>query len=677
MDLQTYQDRFRSLIELEQEEEMRRHEQEMKNLTGEERQDRGRCLLDMRAVSSTSGFSEEVRVRYERADGSPLGEHEFGTGNLVQVSKNKPLQENNPTATVWSCDRRSVTLSFRNDPPGWATSGRLRLDLYVDNVTYQRMLDALFLLPGLTHEQEPLLDILLGSAPEESSDSPSPEPLNPELNQAQREAVRRARDADNLFLIHGPPGTGKTVTLSELIAQSVQEGESVLATAASNVAVDNLTEYLLEYDLNVVRVGHPARTTPRLREHTLDAQLEDNPTYQKSEEYRREALDLIGEKRELTTPSPRWRRGMSDGEILARADEGNGARGVSQQRLREMARYIEIDDRIDDFFQRSDELEDEAIQELLREADVVCTTNSTAGTDLLAGLRFDLLTIDEATQATEPSCLIPITKTNKLVMAGDHRQLPPTVLSEEAASRGLDRSLFERMADEWGDRIIEPLNVQYRMHQDIMNFPSREFYDHPLKAHHSVANHSLADLPGVNHRESRDPLIRALRPRPVFSWIDTSGLDSPDVQRQGSTSRINPVEQDLLATLWERVKQTGLSPVRAGIITPYKDQARDLRRRLDEPELEIKTVDGFQGREKDLIIISFVRSNPEGEIGFLYEPRRLNVSLTRARRKLVLVGDRDTLSETDVYRRLGDYVSEHGEIIELDSMETLREGALR
>ncbi|MFB6355077.1 MAG: IGHMBP2 family helicase [bacterium] len=663
MKLDNYQEKFERLIELEQEEEMKRHEREMKRLSALEREEKGRCLVNMSIGEQREGMGDEILVTYEKEDSKDLPDHEIQVGDLVQTSKKYPLDEDNPTGTVWSRSRDSITVSMTGEPPKWAQA-HVRIDLYVDNITSQRMKDALFLLSGLSREQDSLKQVLLGEKTPYFEDlERDPEFKRTELNESQERAVRRAMEAREVALVHGPPGTGKTVTLSEVIYQAVQRGNEVLATTASNIAVDHLLIQLIDLGLDVVRIGHPARTLPSLRNHSLDVLVEETEAYRKSQGYREEAMDLVEERREYTAPRGKYRRGMSNDQIHSLAEQNRGNRGLPPETIQEMSSYLELSEEIDELFDRCDQLEEEATDEVIENADVVCTTNSTAGSDILSGYRFDWLCIDEATQATEPSCLIPITKAKKLVMAGDHRQLPPTVLNTDAREGGLQETMFERLMYRWNESISRRLNVQYRMHEDIMDFSSEQFYDGELDADESVCTHTLENLPEYEHSGIQGEYREVVRPRPVVQWLDTSSHRGSERQREGSTSWCNPVQAELTEEIARSFLEAGVKPKDLAIITPYSDQQDLLTDRLTVEELEIDTVDGFQGREKELVVIDFVRSNHEGEVGFLYDARRLNVSLTRARRKLVLVGDFATLQSQQLYRNLYDYVRNRGEII--------------
>jgi predicted DNA helicase len=375
---------------------------------------------------------------------------------------------------------------------------------------------------------------------------------------------------------------------------------------------------------------------------------------------RRQAFELKDQQEECTYPSGRWRRGMSNEKIKELAEEGRGSRGVGVDKIREMAEWIELDEQIDSYFEEADRLREEAMAEVFEQADVVCTTNATAGGDLLEERHFDVLVLDEATQATEPSCLIPITLADRVVMAGDHRQLPPTVLSEEAAGEGLRMSLFERLADrDFGDRIRSMLTRQYRMNEEIMTFPSLEFYDGQLEADPKVRHHTLDDL-DVDVASFDPDYADILAPREPCIFVDTAGVDAPERSRQGSNSRENPFEANLVVEMAENLLEAGLYERELAVISPYWDQVDRIREDLDRDGVEVKTVDGFQGREKEVVLISLVRSNPDREVGFLRDVRRFNVALTRARRKAVVVGDSATVASVDVLGRFVDYAERVG-----------------
>ena len=671
---QQYANRLSGLVELERKEEMRRHEQEIQALSGRERERRGRALLNMRGRDEGKGLGGHL-VKFMRTQkGQPLPDTELRVGDLVMISKKDPLRDDNPTGTVTQVTNYSVTASFeRKSRPlsGWVFGRGLRVDLYVNDITYQRMQDALAQLPTADGPLAHLRDVCTGTAartPTEAADVDAWH--NETLNPSQRDAVREALATDDVHLIHGPPGTGKTTTAVEGVRQCVDRGDSVLATAASNTAVDNVVEMLVEQGVNVVRLGHPARVSPTLQAHTLDARIEDNETYQRSQARREEAFDVLDRQGDYTVPSGRWRRGMSDDKIKALAEEGRGSRGVPPEKIEEMAEWLRLRERADELFAEAERLEQEAIDEVLGAADVVCSTNATAGRDLLQNHMFDTLVIDEATQATAPSCWIPMVHARRAILVGDHKQLPPTILNPEAAESGLQYTLFERLArhhetdPDAPDAIRSLLRTQYRMHETIMDFSSRRFYDDRLEADDSVRRHTLAGL-GVGGEAFPEVRRDILDPDAPLVFVDTSGIDALERQRSGSHSRENPTEAAIVAALVEDLLAAGIDPSQVAVISPYDDQGDRVEGRIDVEGVEVDTVDGFQGREKEVVLVSLVRSNDEGQIGFLDEPRRFNVALTRARRKAVIVGDASTVTTADVFDAVVRYADTEGRVVRL------------
>lgn len=652
-----YVEEYKILVELEREEAMRHHENEITELSGYQREDRGRAVMEMRGQDAGETLGG-VQVKFlKQSKGTELPETEISVGDRVMVSKQDPLSEDTPTGTVTQITNYSITVVFETEPPEFVFREGLRIDLYVNDVVFQRMLDALETCHHASGRLVRLRNIISGQE--------TPQPVEEELsckdetlNTSQQEAVRRAMAAADFFLIHGPPGTGKTTTLIEVIRQAIDAGESVLATAASNTAVDTVVSFLADQDIDVVRVGHPARVTDRLHEQTLTSRIKSNERYQEAESVREEAFELKERQDELTAPSGKYRRGMSNERITKLADEESTARGVPAEKIQEMAEFLEVDDEIDQLFEKAEQLEQEAIQEELLAADVVCTTNASAGRDMFAEMEFDRLVIDEATQATEPSCLIPLVMADMVVMAGDHRQLPPTVRSQEATHRGLKQSLFEKLADRHGESIKAMLTTQYRMHERIMAFPNKEFYDGQLVADEIVATHTLADI-GVEVQQLPSPMDSIIDPSEPVVFVDTKETDTAERTRKGSTSKENIEEAEIVSSITDACLDVDVQADSIAVIAPYQDQVDRLRSMIAD-DIEVQTVDGFQGREKAVVVLSLTRSNEAGQIGFLDNIRRLNVSLTRARRKVIVIGDGSTISNHPVYDRYRSFVHDNG-----------------
>jgi predicted DNA helicase len=650
MDDNEYIKHFTELVELEREEQMRQHEEEMRRLSGREREERGRAFLLMKGKSQDLGLGGKHLVKFRKqTPGTTLPESEIEVGDLVLISKTSLWDEDNPLGTVAEKTSYSITVAFDDVPPGFVYRKDLRIDLFVNDITFQRMFEALKHFKRLPRWRK---NKLLGNTPPEFAKVGKIDFFTAGLNKSQEEAVVRSLAARDFFLIHGPPGTGKTITCVEIIAQLINRGNRILTSADSNVAVDNLVERLDKIGVKVVRIGHPARIIPSLRRRSLDYLVQDEPEYGKAQEFRKRAYELKEHMKRFIMPEMRWRRGLSDEEIMQLASEGKTTRGIPQKKIEGMRKWLDLKQELDRLFSDARDLEECAIKRIIKAAEVICATNSTAGSEILKGEKFDFAVIDEATQSTEPSTLIAALKAKRFIMAGDHKQLPPTILNEEAAGRSFTRSLFERLLALHGDKIRVMLAVQYRMNEEIAEFPNREFYEGKLKADEQVGRHTLVDiLP-----ESVDVEYEDIKP---FVFIDT-GDEFAERVKKGSTSRHNPGEAKLVKDIAERLLNIGIKPEDLAIISPYDDQVALIKRMLRVDGLEIKTVDGFQGREKEVVIVSFVRSNKSGNIGFLSDLRRLNVSITRAKRKLVLIGDSNTLESEGCYKRLVALAKERG-----------------
>ena len=657
-----YIDRFRNLVDLEREQEMKEHERSILNLSAEQRESQGKAVLHLKGRDEGMALEGKLVKFLRQHQGEQLPETEISVGDLVMVSRKDPLMDNNPTGTVVEKTSYSITVAF-DQPRSFLFSEGLRMDLYVNDITYQRMKGALTKLRKAEDRQALLRNIFIGIDQPASSDKAEiGQWHNDQLNESQKQAVAESLGAEDVHLIHGPPGTGKTTTAIEVIQQAAADGDTVLATAASNMAVDNMVDFLVSQDVDTVRVGHPARVTPQLKEHTLDSFLQQHPKNEQAEDLRDEAFELKEQQDEYTHPSGKYRRGMSNEKITKLAEEGGSSRGVSEEKIQEMARWIELQDNIDELFEQADLLREQAVEDILSSQQVICTTNSTAGSELLAGREFDLLVIDEATQATEPSCLVPISHAQKVIMAGDHRQLPPTVKSKEAAQKGLATTLFERMAEAYPEK-KSLLDTQYRMHEKIMGFSSSEFYDGHIKADVGAAKHTLTDF-DLDTNVFDNDVSPILDPDEPLTFVDTSAMDARERSRQGSTSKENPDEALLVAKLTDNLLRSGMAAEDIAVISPYSDQVDLMDRKIDVEDVEVKTVDGFQGREKEVVLISLTRSNGKNSLGFLEDVRRLNVSLTRAKRKLIVVGDVNTITSHETYQHFVDYVQEQGALVQ-------------
>ena len=473
--------------------------------------------------------------------------------------------------------------------------------------------------------------------------------IDENLNRSQKKAIENALSCENFFLIHGPFGTGKTRTLVELISQETRQNHKVLATAESNAAVDNILERLMDNKkLTLTRLGHPQRVSKHNITQTLAYKVENHKLNKKIKKIYKNIDNLIEKRKVHTRPSPQYRRGFSDYEILHNASRGKGGRGISSEKMKSMAKWIEINQEIDEAHDDIKRIENRMIKEIVDSSDVILATNSSSALESIARVKFDVAIIDEASQATIPSVLIPIAKAHRFILAGDHKQLPPTIISDRAGE--LSKTLFEELIRMYPFK-SQLLNIQYRMNSLLMKFPNEEFYNNGLKSDSSVDDITINDILNGNHEEE------------VLLFIDTSDVDMEgETHLKDSKSIINSLEAEISVGIARDYIDAGIGEDDIGIISPYADQVKIIQ---EQTPVEVKTVDGFQGREKEIIIISTVRSNENGNIGFLRDLRRLNVAITRAKRKLVIIGNKNTLQVDPTYERLINFCENRGLLIKI------------
>jgi ATP-dependent RNA/DNA helicase IGHMBP2 len=577
----------------------------------------GACLTGLAIRDETSGFGGRTVVTLGKRDRRlELPWTRLNSGTPIVLSEELNQKDVGCRGVVTNRDRETITVALSDAPEPEADRPTFRLDLSSDEISRQRQRDALR--RAASSEKKRLAGFKRKLVGEEAPVFNPPKDWRPlsALDASQREAVGHALAAEDVAIIHGPPGTGKTTTVVELIRQAIRRGEKVLACAPSNLAVDNMLEKLIAGGERALRIGHPARVLPELQEHTLDVQVESHPDLQLAREWTKQAWSLRRQAGKFTRTAPQ-----------------PGAR----RELRDEAKQLLDDAR---------RIESRLVEHLLDSATVICATLTGLDDELLRDRQFDLVVIDEAGQATEPPCWIPLVRCQRLVLAGDHCQLPPTILSNEAKREGFHISLMERLIELHGNAISKRLTTQYRMHEQIMQFSSDEFYDSSLIAAKTVSQRLLADLPGV----IASPLTQT-----ALRFIDTAGSSCEEQAEVEGSSRENPGEAEFVARQVRELLAAGVIASEIAVITPYAAQARLLRQLIEDRAVEIDTVDGFQGREKDVVVISLVRSNAKGELGFLSDTRRMNVALTRARRKLIVFGDSATLANHEFYMRLLEY----------------------
>lgn len=579
----------------------------------------GRALTGLVVREEDAGLGGRLLLTFGKRDTSlPLPPTRLQPGSPVLLTCPHEGQPVAIRGVVFARDANTLRVAVEEDEV--PEDETWRVELSADEVSRRRQKAAMAAARSATRSRfAELRDVLLGRRDPEFGEAEPLTPLDPLLNESQRGAIALALAARDVAILHGPPGTGKTTAVVELIRQAVRRGERVLACAPSNLAVDNLLEKLLAAGEEPVRLGHPARVSEPLREHVLDELAERHPDARQARKFYKQA-------RALFRKAGKWTR--------AKPEPGERAS------LRREGRAL-IDD--------ARKLEDRAVERILDAAPILCATLTGLNADLLGKRTFDLVVIDEACQTPEPACWIAIGRAKRIVLAGDHRQLPPTVLSLEASRKGFSISLLERLVAHYGAAVTRRLRVQYRMHEAIAGFSAAEFYESDLVADESVKAHLLRDLPGV----ANGPLTET----PV-QYTDTAGAGYDE--EEVNDSRRNPQEAALVAKKVRELLAAGLTGEQIAVIAPYSAQVKLLRELLPVPGLEIDSVDGFQGREKEAVVYSMVRSNPEGDVGFLADVRRTNVALTRARRKLIVIGDSATLAHHPFYQRLLTYFEDLG-----------------
>ncbi|MBP8806562.1 MAG: AAA family ATPase [Kofleriaceae bacterium] len=546
-----------------------------------------------------------------------LGEVRLGPGDPIVLWRQAPTEPDVVRGVIARPERGELIVLVTGDLPDAIVDAGCNLDVEAPESSFERGDRAIARARAAkpTSALARMLDVLHGQRPAARRRSTPWTSFDRDLDDAQRAAVDGALHSDDVALIHGPPGTGKTRTLVEVIRHAVAAGQQVLVTAPSNTAVDNLGERLLAAGVAALRLGHPARIAPALEARSLDA--------------------LVA---------------ASDGARLAR-DLGDRARDERRAALATRGadardRWAEV--RALERDARAALAEAEA--HLLATAPVLLATCAGADHHALGDRVFPLVVIDEATQAPDPLALVALARGERVVLAGDPHQLPPTVLDPDAARAGLGTTLFERRAAAAG----APMLVQqHRMHADIMAFPSVSKYGGALVAAPAVGAHTLIDLGVVDDPERGQALW--LLDTAGKDWTDRRGGPDEGEADRRDPSTWNPEQAERIAREVRRLLGRGLAPTDLAVIAAYDAQVRRLRALLARERaagLEIATVDGFQGREKEAVIVDTVRSNPDGELGFLTDTRRMNVALTRARRFLLVVGDSATLAGHPYYQAL-------------------------
>jgi ATP-dependent RNA/DNA helicase IGHMBP2 len=618
------------LLKQEWQEDLAQYKKKFLNTSLADKKKEGITWHPIQVKKAKIGMGERLLVEIEKLDQSQNSAFQSGKSvAFFSTQEGYASSENRVNGVINQVKKDTMIVTLQADElPEWMDNSRLGVDLLFDEASYREMEFALKrVIEADNLRLKELKETLLGERTPVFSENTRSE--SEDLNFSQNQACLKIANAKDVAIIHGPPGTGKTTTLIRAISEATEKGLSVLVCAPSNAAVDLLVEKLTDSGISTLRLGHPARVEEKILNQTLDAKTAFHESYRDLKKLRKEIdqyLKLAKQYKRNFGPEERRQRKLLFDEV-----------GRIREAAKHLEEYISFD--------------------IFQKTQVFACTLVGASSYHLKGMTFDVVFIDEAAQGLEAATWIPILKAKKVVFAGDHLQLPPTIKSFEAAKEGLAVTLMEKVIQR-KPQVAELLQVQYRMKAEIMGFSNAYFYGGKLKAAENTDLH-------VFENEA------------VLEWIDTAGAGYTDRQEEESLSTFNPEEASFTCKyLNDLIKRIGISKFKEngwtiGLIAPYSAQVRYLRTLIfetfDYPNLKafadlitIDTVDGFQGQERVLMIISLTRSNEKGEIGFLADERRMNVAITRAKRKLVLIGDSSTLAINPFFDSLLGYFEEKG-----------------
>ncbi|HJC93047.1 MAG TPA: AAA family ATPase [Candidatus Phocaeicola excrementigallinarum] len=578
---------------------------------------RGMCWYPLNIGRSYYNALNQLVVEVERREDKDI-EHVFEYGRPVcffSQDLSGKLSYLNFVATVNYVDEDRMVVILPDADALLALQGRevLGVQLYFDETSYRLMFEALKqVISARNNRLAELRDIFHGSRPLSVF---SFQPVRfPWLNRTQEDAVNKVLHAKDVAIVHGPPGTGKTTTLVEAIYETLHRENQVLVCAQSNMAVDWISEKLVDRGVSVLRIGNPSRVNDKMLSFTYERRFESHPDYPQLWSIRKAIRELYSQ-------------------------------------LRKASNRESVRTKINSLKDRATDLEIRINESLFSEARVIACTLAGSANRVLVGQKYGTVFVDEAAQALEAACWIAIRKADRVILAGDHCQLPPTVKCVEAARQGLGHTLMQAVVKNKPDA-VSLLKVQYRMNDAIMRFSSDWFYGGMLQSAPEVRYRSILDF---------DTPIE---------WVNTEGMDCNEEFVGDSYGRINKAEAELsVGQLKNYITKIGRERfleerIDVGLISPYKAQVQFLRQLLKKDSffkpyrsvITVNTVDGFQGQERDVILISLVRANEEGQIGFLNDLRRMNVAITRARMKLIILGDASTLTRHPFYRKLYGYI---------------------
>lgn len=608
-----------ALLNIEKEEDYRLFHERMLHTSIADREKKGVTWYPVRLVKDFISTGERITLEVEKVKNLQQ-RHSFQVGAVVGLFNGANEKEKTVNGVVSYLKETTMRIVLNQSyVPDWVHEEKIGINSLFDDATYREMERALQeVIKAKNNRLAHLRDLFYGVGKVGFESGHTYE--LPTLNQMQNKAFARIVNAQDISFVHGPPGTGKTTTLTKCIKETVRKEKQVLVCAPSNAAVDLLVEKLVAEGLNVLRVGHPARLTPEVVENSLDVRISKHPDFNRLKEMRKQS-------EEYRALAKKYKRKFGREEKAQRDMLFNEARALKKE-SRDLENYI------------SDHLVDTT--------QVIACTLTGASSTMIVDRVFKTAFIDEASQAMEAACWIPLQRVQRVIMSGDHHQLPPTIKSVKAAKEGLEHTLFAKGIEQQPSAKVM-LETQYRMEPEIMAFSSERFYGSKLQAAEMISN----------------------RPKPFadpFIFIDTAGAGFNEAVKEETLSTYNQEEANFLVSFLAQESIGRLDQPSVGIIAPYKAQVELLTRTINRSEVlapyralvNINSVDAFQGQERDLIYISLVRSNSSGEIGFLKEYRRMNVALTRAKYRLVVIGDSATLGSDPFYQELVDYVQKLG-----------------
>ena len=616
--------RLQELLAIEKQADLDFFKTVIQNIPLDQRRAEGFTWYPLSIKASGYTYGERAFVVVERG-GNPDAPHQFRSGNVVNLfTQQADVYRAEYSGTIQYISKNIMRIVLNSkDLPDWLGGGSIGADLLFDERTYIEMEKALTkVMEAKGNRLAELRDIFLGHKKQDIGRLSENTFLNIEkLNESQNRAVQNILQSHDVCIIHGPPGTGKTTTLVAAIKKLTETESTILVSAPSNTAADLLTERLSNEGVSVVRIGNISRVDETIVRHTLDAQLASHPEAKNIKKIKIKAAELRRQARS-------YKRKFDY--------EAKSKREQLKQEAREMSSW-------------ANDLEQRLIDEILDSAQVITCTLVGAAHSILDNRKFRTVVIDEAAQALEPATWIPILKASKVVLAGDPFQLPPTVKSIEAQRSGFTTTLIEKSIERLAN--INLLNVQYRMNLTIMGFSNTWFYNGALKAHPSVS----------------DRMTLILNDEKALTFVDTIGCGFEEQTHPEKQSRFNPEEYYILREhLYQFLDLFHYEKPSIGIISPYREQVIFIEKEIElDPLLKdmpitVQTIDGFQGQERDVMYISLVRSNEKKDIGFLSDYRRMNVAMTRAKMKLIVVGDSGTIGDNKFYKTFLDYVDAEG-----------------